>query len=214
MNVSAVTWRERTFYARLAQVPGAPHSSLTQLVQGVWEAEPAQARAILRRRILTTDALSPMNWGMVKTAAQRVSVVAAVAPAEGWRLVSFVNEYRIVEVSGEPMEAARGLAGAARREGELYRRDRPVGCVLQGPDGALLGGAANTNRDNRTCHAEVNLLQGLSGAVPAGSTLFTTLEPCRMCQGMILAVAPDLRVRYLEADGVPEVPWTLDCRPV
>lgn len=212
-GLSTVTWNARTFYARSALAAGQPSSSVTRLIQGIWETETAQARAILRKRIHTTEQLTPMNWGMVKTAAQRISVVPAVEPHDDWQPVAFDNPFRIMEVSGDAMTAARALAGNARRDGELFRRDRPVGCVLVAAGGELLGGAFNTNRDNRTLHAEVNLLQALGCLVPAGATLYTTLEPCRMCQGMIVSCAPGLKVRYAESDAVPEVPWTLDCRP-
>lgn len=208
-HVSAVSWNGRTWFARHTLVAGAPHSSLTQLVQGLYQTHTG-ARFILRKRILTTEPMTPINRGMVKTAAQRATTVPELAVQDDWIPVSFHNTYRTVEVSGDPMEAARSLAGRARREGALYQRDRPVACVLVGPDGALLGGAGNTSADNRTCHAEVNLLQSIA-RVPPGSTLYTTLEPCRMCQGMILAVDPGLRVRYLESDQQPEVPWKIDC---
>lgn len=207
-HVSAVSWNGRTWFARHTRQPGSPHSSLTQLVQGLYQTHTG-ARFILRKRILTTEEMIPMNRGMVKTAAQRATTVPALEVQPDWIPVSFTNNYRIVKVSGDAVQAARELAGRARRTGELYQRDRPVACVLIGPDGALLGGAGNTSADNRTCHAEVNLLQTI-GRVPEGSTLVTTLEPCRMCQGMILAVDPRMKVRYLESDQQPEVPWKID----
>lgn len=218
-TISAVTLGDRTWFSRHAAVPGAPHSSITQLVQGIWQAEPGQARAILRKRIFTTGELSPMDRGMVKTAAQRVSVVERLEVRPEWQRVSFANVFTPVELSPElvalhPLDLARALAGLARRVGDLYLRDRPVGCVLEAASGERLAWAHNTNRDNRTLHAEVNLLQTLRAPVPPGARLITTLEPCRMCQGMIVSCAPGLRVRYAERDRVPEVPWRLDCAPL
>lgn len=217
--ISTVTFRDRTWCATCRSLPGAPYSSLTRLVQGIWESEPGQARAILRRRILTTDPLTPMNWGMVKTAAQRVTSLTSLETGPGWEHVDFTPDPTLPalapsEQSLAPMELAFALAGRARREGELYRRDRPVGCVLLDPAGERVAWAHNNNRSNRTLHAEVNLIQGLwartgTGPMP-GSRLVTTLEPCRMCQGMLHDCAPYVHVVYAEGDEVPPVPWKLD----
>lgn len=216
---SWVTFRETTYLARYAPggVPGRPHSSLTQLVQGVWEREPGMARAILRRRIHTTGPLTPLERGMVKTAAQRVSVADAEPALAGPVLVSFENRYAAPELSEwqdalAPMALARALAASVRR-GELRASDRPVGCVLVGADGRRLAWAHNTNAANRTLHAEVNLAQAWwtrhGSGFPPGAALHTTLEPCRMCQGMLAACLPDLHVLYAAGDGMPRVAESL-----
>ena len=57
-GLSTVTWNARTFYARSALAAGQPSSSVTRLIQGIWETETAQARAILRKRIHTTEQLT------------------------------------------------------------------------------------------------------------------------------------------------------------
>ena len=215
--VAAVTHGDRTWFTRYPGVEGSPHSAVTQLIQAVWQSEPAMARAILRRRIRTTAALTPMDRGMVKTAAQRVRELEVVTVEPEWRQLSFVDVYQPIELSAlmlevarDPMALAHRLAGESRREGLLRERDRPVGCVLVGAGGELLAWAHNTNRLNRTLHAEVNLVQAWwakeARPLPSGSRLYTTLEPCRMCQGMIRHCGPGTAVFYAKADGMPRVP--------
>jgi tRNA(Arg) A34 adenosine deaminase TadA len=218
--IAAVTLSGRTYYSRYRVVEGAPHSAVTQLVQGIWEAHPAQARAILRKRIHSTAPLRPLDWGMVKTAAQRISVVTAIDIQAAWEPVAFQPSYlppmlEPAQLEQDPMALARGLSSRARREADLYRSDRPVGCVLVSADGRILHWAENRNRANRTLHAEVNLVQSwwssTGRSFPAGAKIITTLEPCRMCQGMIFTICPDIEVLYGDADGVPEVTWPIKC---
>lgn len=220
--ISSVTFHDRTYFARHPVVPGAPHTSLTQLIQGIWETKPEQARAILRKRIHTTEELTPLAWGMVKTAAQRVSQVSALAIGADWHPVSFTSRYEAPPLTRDqaqlaPMALARDLAQLVHREDVLHRSDRSVACVLAGRSGEILAWANNTNRDNRTLHAEVNLLQSwwehARSPIPADATLYTTLEPCRMCLGMIHQVAPDLPVLHDRSDAVPPVPWPTSCAP-
>ncbi|HEX4924736.1 MAG TPA: Bd3614 family nucleic acid deaminase, partial [Bdellovibrionales bacterium] len=74
--------------------------------------------------------------------------------------------------------------------------------------------AHNTNHSNRTLHAELNLVQSWwrmhQAPLPAGAEIYTTLEPCRMCSGMIHHAGPETKVWYLEPDDVPPVPWALN----
>ena len=213
--------RGETWYSQYARVPGAPHSAVTQLIQSVWQDLPEQARAILRKRIFTTDLIDPLNWGMAKTAAQRISKVDALAVEPHWKRVIFRDAYDPPSLPGgaaaHPMEVAFQLAQLARREAELHASDRTVGCVLVDLHGARLAWAHNTNARNRTLHAELNLVQHLwastGAAPPPGARLYTTLEPCRMCRGMLQVAAPDLTVYFAQADRVPPVPWPLAVFP-
>jgi tRNA(adenine34) deaminase len=70
--------------------------------------------------------------------------------------------------------------------------DVPVGAVVLGPDGAVLGVGHNDREGSSdpTAHAEVLALRAASAAVGAwrltGCTLVVTLEPCTMCAGAIV----------------------------
>jgi tRNA(Arg) A34 adenosine deaminase TadA len=83
-----------------------------------------------------------------------------------------------------------------------------VAAILAGKDGKILAWGLNTNKGNKSLHAEVNMLQsfhkyrqkplGRSG-LPEGCRIYSTLQCCKMCSGMIVASTrkPDLiRVYY------------------
>ena len=86
------------------------------------------------------------------------------------------------------MDRALDEARRAAVAGEI-----PVGAVLLGPDGAVLGAGHNTREavPDPTAHAEVLALRAgaraLGDRILAGCTLVVTLEPCVMCAGAILA---------------------------
>jgi tRNA(adenine34) deaminase len=79
-------------------------------------------------------------------------------------------------------------ASLAAREGEI-----PVGAILIGPEGDVLGTGRNAREAvlDPTAHAEVLALRAASLAIGdrilSGCTLVVTLEPCVMCAGAILA---------------------------
>jgi len=78
------------------------------------------------------------------------------------------------------------LAHSAREHG-----NHPFGAIAVGPDGSILAEAENTVVTSRDCtgHAELNLVRVLSTkydqATLAGSSLYTSTEPCAMCAGAI-----------------------------
>jgi pyrimidine deaminase RibD-like protein len=75
------------------------------------------------------------------------------------------------------MERAVALARASR--GEFGKVSPLVGAVVLDKDGQILGGASRGEDDEHKQHAEYNLLKvKLPKAILAGSTVFTTLEPC------------------------------------
>jgi tRNA(Arg) A34 adenosine deaminase TadA len=84
------------------------------------------------------------------------------------------------------MERALALAEQAAGRGEV-----PVGAVLLGPEGRLLGEAHNAPISNRdpSAHAEILALRRAAEALGnyrlTGCTLVVTLEPCAMCAGAI-----------------------------
>lgn len=80
---------------------------------------------------------------------------------------------------------AEGAAAAATD-------DVPVGAVVLGPDGAVLGRGRNERelRRDPTAHAEVVAMREAAAALGSwrldGCALVVTLEPCAMCAGAIL----------------------------
>ena len=86
------------------------------------------------------------------------------------------------------LEEARLALGSA---------DVPVGAVVVGPDGAVLGRGHNVREaeGDPTGHAEVRALRAAADALGqwrlAGCTLVVTLEPCTMCAGALVLARVD-----------------------
>ncbi len=99
------------------------------------------------------------------------------------------------------MRQALALADRAQREFD----EIPVGAVLVGADGALLGEGWNLNiaHHDPSAHAEIVAMRQAGKALGnhrlVGSTLYVTLEPCAMC-AMALVHARVARVVYGASD--------------
>lgn len=99
------------------------------------------------------------------------------------------------------MRHALALAERAEREFD----EIPVGAVLVGPAGDLLGEGWNRNIGDRdpSAHAEIVAMReggrALGNHRLAGCTLYVTLEPCAMC-AMAMVHARIARVVYAAAD--------------
>ncbi|MBB5375540.1 tRNA(Ile)-lysidine synthase [Deinococcus metalli] len=93
--------------------------------------------------------------------------------------------------AADPLHAAMGEALALAHEAGRAQ-EVPVGAVVLGPDGAVVGRGRNRSRErgDMTRHAELEALRG--AAVTLGTpyltacTLVVTLEPCPMCLGAAL----------------------------
>ena len=87
-----------------------------------------------------------------------------------------------------PMRHALDEAVRARETGDV-----PVGAVVLGPDGAVLGTGHNTREasGDPTAHAEIVAIRAAARSLHGewrlnGCTLVVTLEPCTMCAGAIV----------------------------
>ncbi|SDS14558.1 tRNA adenosine(34) deaminase TadA [Actinopolymorpha singaporensis] len=75
--------------------------------------------------------------------------------------------------------------------------DVPVGCVVLGPDGSVLGRGRNAREatGDPTAHAEVLAIREAAAARGewrlSGCTLVVTLEPCTMCAGALVQARVD-----------------------
>jgi tRNA(adenine34) deaminase len=100
-----------------------------------------------------------------------------------------------------------GLMRVALEQAELATShgDVPVGAVLAGPDGSVLGVGRNRREElhDPTAHAEVLALRAAGAALGSwrltSCTLVVTLEPCTMCAGAAVLARVD-RVVYGAAD--------------
>ena len=85
------------------------------------------------------------------------------------------------------MQLAMELAKEAFDNNEV-----PVGCVICGPDGAIIGKGRNRREESSdaTAHAEIEAIR--EACRVRGDwrlddcTMFVTLEPCPMCTGAII----------------------------
>ena len=89
-----------------------------------------------------------------------------------------------------------GLALAEARAA-LATADVPVGAVVVGPDGSVLGAGRNAREATAdpTAHAEVLALRAAASARGGwrldGCTMVVTLEPCTMCAGATVLARVD-----------------------
>jgi tRNA(adenine34) deaminase len=106
--------------------------------------------------------------------------------------------------SRDEHEGAMRLA-IAEAEHALTHDDVPVGAIILGSDGELLGAGHNEREQLQDPSAHAEMLAIRAAAAKVGSwrlldtTLYVTLEPCAMCAGaIVLARIP--RVVYGTAD--------------
>ncbi len=85
------------------------------------------------------------------------------------------------------MSFALELAREAAANGEV-----PVGAVVVGPDGEILGRGRNRRQESgdATAHAEIEAIREACAVLGdwrlEGCTLYVTLEPCPMCAGAVI----------------------------
>ncbi|MFA7620068.1 MAG: tRNA adenosine(34) deaminase TadA [Thiohalomonadaceae bacterium] len=86
------------------------------------------------------------------------------------------------------MRRALELAACAEAEGEV-----PVGALLVSAAGEVIGEGWNRpiGAHDATAHAEIQALRAATARIanyrlPAGTTLYVTLEPCPMCAGAMV----------------------------
>lgn len=85
------------------------------------------------------------------------------------------------------MSLALDLAREAAGHGEV-----PVGCVIVGPSGRVIGRGRNRREEtgDATAHAEIEAIRAACSALGGwrleGCTMYVTLEPCPMCAGAII----------------------------
>lgn len=113
------------------------------------------------------------------------------------RNVTKVSNSRNRPVNPEDDAAIRAAIGQARHA--LTTADVPIGAVVVGPGGDIIGRGFNAREANSdpTAHAEVLALREAAANLGTwrldGCSLAVTLEPCTMCAGaIVLARVPRL----------------------
>ena len=98
-----------------------------------------------------------------------------------------MRDDRGVQPRSSDLDAVRLALAEARRAGDAG--EVPIGAVVVGPDGTVLGVGANEREATHdpTAHAEVVALRAAASRLGTwrldGAVLAVTLEPCPMCAG-------------------------------
>lgn len=234
-DIALLKFEGKIYYAKSAPHQTVPpfFSAPALLIQKIYETEPQMARKILRNRIFTNVATSASLQGIVKVAAKRITTQLEPDSAElelpGNSVdLSGLPSFTRLQMSLPPepktserewMDFALSLISPVACTPQLrFQRDRPVAALLVSRENQLLAAAINTNSSIRTQHAEMNLLRDYhertGGPPPLGSTILTTLKPCKMCAGMICDFSnknyPDSipRVIFYQDDPGPNAAMT------
>lgn len=216
LDVAFLIDRDRVVFAR------APHTrwstAVSALIAGVWQVAPRQALRLLRRPIYLLREPTEAEREMIRVAAKRWRRVEPAPEASaGWASLDvspaatvsrrLAATWLVATRSPAPIEMARRVAAGGRRDGHRARQDRPVGAVLVDASGGVIAAARNRNGRCRVRHAELSLVQAwgeANGAIPADSTLWVTLQPCRMCAAWWVGAAGGaVRVVFAERDPGP-----------
>ena len=109
-----------------------------------------------------------------------------------------------------------GMGFGGNRNNPLRAADQQgqnIASVLVDAAYNIVAWGLNTNTGNSTLHGEVNLVRAFQisahGAqLPAGGRLFTTLEPCAMCSGMIMHTSGDGPLTVVSGQEDPHLTYT------
>ena len=223
LRSSATVW-----FARRRPVAPEPLTAAIDLIQGLWELDPDNARTHVRRRILTSYSPSDMERDFVKVSAKQIwgpiegddsplddrdhlIDVGPLAARARQRALDDVDTLAgpdpNIQSANQWAEHAKHLASTVDRYGPRHSSAQPVGCVLLDDQLRFLHQARNTNSKHRTLHAEANLVQTWfslrATTFPKSCTVITTLQPCRMCASLLRNACEDpdsLSVIYLDED--------------
>lgn len=225
LDVALILHKDCVYFSRFQCLQSdqtrGPFSATVKLIQGLFDQHRDLSFYILRSRIWTTEALGPMNKGMVRLAAKRISQIEFVADVQP-DIESLKHSVKFVEIGlpdslffeaqsflaesvdappsyimsdMEGIEWALRLGNSVKRGRILHDHNRPIGAILCDATGKVLSWAVNRAALNKTLHAEVDALQNYfktrNELIPPGAKLYVSLKPCHMCAGMIVESCED-----------------------
>lgn len=126
-----------------------------------------------------------------------LALLGSCAPQVELAQYSFVEAKVTPQVQAERDEiyllTAYGVVLNDWQDGkQKNKRGHNIGSILVAPDGRIVNWARNCNAalSNGTQHGEVRLMMGylnrVGGYSLKGHTIYTTLEPCAQCSGMMI----------------------------
>ncbi|MCM2281009.1 MAG: Bd3614 family nucleic acid deaminase [Bdellovibrionaceae bacterium] len=222
----ALLWDEQTsqgYYCRLLAEPHQPETAVTRLISSLWHTLGPQALRVIRLPVWTTHPVTELERAFVRVAAKRIRAFPPptdIFSRGHWNEVaapplpeapSLPEPTPLTLGDAQAMHLVRELAHRVPRDSHARARTaRAIAAVLVGADGQRLAWAVNSAGQDRTRHAEANLVQSwwrqTRSPLPPGARLYCTLKPCRMCAEMIWMAAANperLQVHYLEHDPGP-----------
>jgi tRNA(Arg) A34 adenosine deaminase TadA len=141
-----------------------------------------------------------------------VAIPPAVAAAAEHHAPKAVQDFPVTELLGyldlhtitrgaanaEPiftylaLEIVRRAFNASGYRAEVNRTEdfwgHNIGSILV-DGGVIVAWGVNTNHAEKWRHAEVNMVRSYGRQLPRNATIYTTLEPCEMCAGLITRTA-------------------------
>jgi tRNA(Arg) A34 adenosine deaminase TadA len=226
-----VCHQRKIYWAEAKSEAYRPSSAIVKLIQFLFEQQLDHSFFILRNRLFTTAALTPMDLGMVKLAAKRVSgsiepknhAVALendewleVGEESSWYLKGrYVEQVTLPTVSpiqseDEAIRILQALESQVPRGDILHDYNRLIAVVITDDQGRILAASVNSNFKNKTLHAEVRAAQDYffreGRPLPPRSRIYVSLKPCQMCAAMLAAMCEDpktLQVYFCQDDPGP-----------
>ncbi len=224
VDVAIIHYKDKIYFSKMKKQSidqKGPSSATVKLIQGLFDQHRDHSFFILRHRIWTTESVGPMNWGMVRLAAKRITQIEVKASSSD-KLAQELSQNTLIEV-GEAesflvstysflpesvhtpplvIETDRIGIGWAQKLGEsvqrgdvLHDHNRPIGALLCDVSGVVLSWAVNRAALNKTLHAEVGAIQNFfkqtQALIPKGAKLYVSLKPCHMCAGMLVESCQD-----------------------
>lgn len=200
--------------------------SLVQLlIFNIFESHHDLSFFILRNCIYTTVPENPYDQASVKLAAKKVRYGQDKGALED-ALSTFENKIQLnfnlnssvdfqnskmniepsfLESEMEVLKFIRKLEEKIPRGPVLHDYNRQIVAILVNERNEVLFANSNYNYRNKVLHAEINLvgtyLEKRNLMIPAGSKIFVSLKPCRMCANVLhKSCEPGVQIFYFKND--------------
>lgn len=215
-----IIYENKILFARATPDDPPFITPVVKLIANIYSVEGDQSLRILRNKIHINYSATDACLGMAKVAAKglRPNSILKVHEFESLDLshpISLSENSdkadlaKKLHLQGQtPPEILLSLLDTVPRQGPQFQLARSVSALLMGPNNQLIAASINTNSTHKIQHAEYNLLLNLWNQLevppPAGSHLWVSLRPCKMCAGLLSHFSSQTRsqfhVTYLEDD--------------
>lgn len=165
---------------------------------------PKKEQTSLKALNYTADVLGTYSTGVPWLKEFRLAVPTAAVPGASadFRDRIFMSLVRVIAARGWQHEAG----GPNLRQALLKPRikaGKNIAAVLVNANNQILGWGLNTNDESTSRHAETNAIQsyqaGQGTALPNGTRIYSTLDPCFMCAALFLRAGGE-HCLYEQAD--------------